>query len=214
MWSKRSFTRIISEIEKRKSWRDLYQRMFSTPAFRLKRQFFEIPHSFVPFCSGWEVSRFSRRNADLVLSFSFSACMPRISTEKPSWDKKAWSPASCSRTRPKEKTEYKLSALQFSLNVSHSIIFVWAITKLLQSNILSAGWNSYKCYILTWHSIKGFYSDSGVGVWICQFQQFWKSPHAKQVDLHLWHILGTGSNKFCGTPPQSTLSMTQIFGDA
>lgn len=64
---------------------------------------FEILLYSLPFCSGWDVNRLSRRKADLVLSFSFSACMPRISTEKPSWDKKALSPASCSRTRPEVK---------------------------------------------------------------------------------------------------------------
>lgn len=56
--------------------------------------------SCIPFCSGCDISRLSNRKADLVLSFSFSDCMPRISTEKPSWDRKAWRPASCSRTRP------------------------------------------------------------------------------------------------------------------
>lgn len=71
------------------------------------------PLSFLPFSSGWDVSRLRRRKADFVLSFSFSDCMPRISTEKPSWDKKAWSPASCSRTRPEVGTRWMHTAFQF-----------------------------------------------------------------------------------------------------
>lgn len=55
---------------------------------------------FIPLCSGCDVRRLSRRNADLIRSFSFSDCMPRISTENPSWERNAWSPASCSRTKP------------------------------------------------------------------------------------------------------------------
>lgn len=83
-----------------------------------RREEFAIasPHN-LPLCSGCEVNRLSRRNADLVLSFSCSDCMPRISTEKPSCDKNAWSAASCSRTRPKVRTSSGLSALQSGIAI-------------------------------------------------------------------------------------------------
>lgn len=58
-----------------------------------------------PLCSGWTVSRLRSKKDDLVLSFSLSDCMPLISTEKPSWDRKALRPTSCSRTRPDGERE-------------------------------------------------------------------------------------------------------------
>lgn len=144
---------------------------------------------FIPFCSGCDVSRLSRRKADLVLSFSFSDCMPRISTEKPSWDRNAWSPASCSRTRPKVATGYIYLEVDFVLNISlcgHRRLF----------NLCQGSHE-----ILTRDSVKSFHSDGGVGVWVCQLQQLWQRPHAEQVDLHLRHVLSTGSDQLGSTPP-------------
>ncbi len=76
-------------------------------------------------------------------------------------------------------------------------------------NLVNISIETLCTFILTRHCVECFNSNCAVCVLIYELQELQQRPLVEQVELHLWHVLGTAGNELSRPPSNPSLGVTE-----